>query len=46
VKQESTTYADLVANPGTYQPCPDEFCAIWMFVNNGAATEVQMQYLP
>ena len=46
IKTEDTTYADLVANPGSYQQCPAEFCAVWVYVNNGAATEVQMQYLP
>jgi hypothetical protein len=43
---QRTTYADLITNPGTYQRCPDEFCTVWIYVNGGAATEVQMQYLP
>jgi hypothetical protein len=46
IKVERTTYADLIVNSGTYQPCPDAFCAVWVYVNGGAATEVQMQYLP
>lgn len=43
---QKTTYQDLVANPGTLFECPGEFCAVWVYVNGGAATEVQMQYLP
>ena len=41
-----TTYGDLVANPGTYMKCPGEWCAVWVFVNGGAVSEVAMQYLP
>jgi hypothetical protein len=46
VTQEQTTFADLVAQPGTYLPCPGEICPVWIYVNGGAVTEVQMQYLP
>jgi hypothetical protein len=31
---------------GGYTPCPGEFCAVWLFVNEGVATELVEQYLP
>lgn len=46
VMDQRTSYADLIATPSTYQPCPAEFCTVWIYANGGAATEVQMQYLP
>lgn len=29
-----------------YQQCPSEYCAVWLFVNGGAVTELVEQYLP
>jgi hypothetical protein len=46
IATEFTDFADLVANPGTYMMCPGEFCPVWLYVNDGAVTEVAMQYLP
>jgi hypothetical protein len=46
IDNQKTTYADMVANPGTYQKCPGEFCPVWIAVNGGVVTEVSMQYLP
>jgi hypothetical protein len=43
---QNTTYADMVANPGTYNKCPGEGCPVWVAVNGGVATEVSMQYFP
>ena len=43
---QNTTYADMVANPGTYNQCPGDGCPVWVAVNGGVATEVSMQYLP
>jgi hypothetical protein len=43
---ERTTFADLRVNPGTYQTCPGEWCAVWLFVEDGRANELQPQYLP
>lgn len=46
IDNQNTSYADMVANPGTYIPCPGEGCMAWVAVNGGVATEVSMQYLP
>ena len=46
VEDQNTTYADMVANPGTYTPCPGDGCTVWVVIKGGAATEVNMQYLP
>jgi hypothetical protein len=46
IANENTTYADLVANSGTYNQCPGDGCPVWVAVNGGAVTEVSMQYLP
>jgi hypothetical protein len=46
IENQPTTYADLVAKPGTYMPCPGEGCPVWVAVNGGAVTEVSMQYTP
>jgi hypothetical protein len=43
---EPTTYADLIKNSGRYEPCPAEWCPVWLFINAGAATEVMQQYVP
>lgn len=43
---QSTTYADMVANPGSYNQCQGDGCPVWVAVNGGVATEVSMQYLP
>lgn len=46
VKNEWITYDEIVKNSGTYQKCPDALCGVWVYVNGGVATEVEMQYLP
>jgi hypothetical protein len=46
IDNQKTTYADMVANPGTYTPCPGNGCPVWVAVNGGVVTEVSMQYLP
>ncbi len=46
VTTQKITFGELVTNSGTYQKCPDELCGVWVYVNGGTATEVQMQYLP
>lgn len=46
IDNQKTTYADMVANPGTYVKCPGDDCSVWVAVNGGVATEVSMQYLP
>lgn len=32
--------------PPSYQQCPDDFCSVWLYVNDGTATELIEQYLP
>lgn len=32
--------------PGAFLECPGEFCAVWLYVNGGVATEIVEQYLP
>jgi len=39
-------YADLVRGPRIYQTCPGEWCLVWVYVNDGRATEVMQQYVP
>lgn len=46
IANQNTTYADLVANSGTYNQCPGDGCPVWVAVNGGVVTEVSMQYLP
>lgn len=46
IDNQATSYADMVANPGTYNQCPGDGCPVWVAVNGGVATEVSMQYLP
>jgi hypothetical protein len=46
IDNQTTTYADMVANSGTYNQCPGDGCPVWVAVNGGAVTEVSMQYLP
>jgi hypothetical protein len=46
IANQTTTYADLVANPGSYVICPGDGCPVWVAVNGGAVTEVSMQYFP
>jgi len=29
-----------------YQACPGDFCGVWLYVNDGVATELVEQYLP
>jgi hypothetical protein len=43
---ERTTYASLIVDSGRYQPCPAEWCPVWVFINAGAASEVMQQYIP
>jgi hypothetical protein len=31
---------------GSYQNCPGEYCAVWLYVNGGQATGIVEQYLP
>jgi hypothetical protein len=31
---------------GGWVPCPGEFCAVWLYVNNGVITSLVEQYLP
>jgi len=35
-----------VESDTSYQPCPGSFCAAWLYINGGQATEVIEQYLP
>jgi hypothetical protein len=30
----------------SYVPCPGDYCAVWLYVNSGAATGIVEQYLP
>jgi hypothetical protein len=46
IDNQTTSYADMVTNPGTYNQCPGDGCPVWVAVNGGIATEVSMQYLP
>jgi hypothetical protein len=46
MKEDGLTYAQMIANPGSYLSCPGEWCPVWVFVNGGVATEVTMQYVP
>lgn len=41
-----TDFVGLRANPGKYQLCPGEWCAFWLFVNDGQATSLRPQYIP
>lgn len=38
-------YSDWPVGLG-YNPCPGEFCGMWLFVNGGVVTEVVEQYFP
>ena len=33
-------------HPGSYVPCPGQYCAVWLYVNGGEATGIVEQYLP
>jgi hypothetical protein len=46
IDNQTTTFGDLVANPGTYTQCPGDGCTVWVFVNAGVVTEVAQQYFP
>ena len=48
VRPEKTTYIDMLSNQGGYMRCPSttQECTVWVYINNGVATEVQMQYFP
>ena len=45
---EPTSYSGLVTNPGPpgIAPCPGEWCAMWVFINDGRVTEAMQQYIP
>jgi hypothetical protein len=43
---ERTTYAELIKDSGRYEPCPAEWCPVWLFINAGSASEVMQQYVP
>ena len=37
-------FADWPEDPTFSQPCPGEFCGVWLFVNDGAVTEMLEQF--
>jgi hypothetical protein len=39
-------FADWPLASGAYNQCPGEFCLAWLYVNGGAVTEIQEQYVP
>jgi len=43
---EAIAYSDWPQDPAGYTPCPGESCSVWLYVNNGVATEILEQYLP
>jgi len=43
---DSIAYSDWPQDPMGYTPCPGEFCSVWLYVNQGAVTEILEQYLP
>jgi hypothetical protein len=43
---EAVTYSEWPQDPIGYTPCPGEFCSVWLYINNGVATELLEQYLP
>jgi hypothetical protein len=46
VELVETTYADFRLDAGEFQDCPGDFCLLWLYVNDGAVTEVVSQYVP
>ena len=33
-------------SPDSFQDCPGQYCAVWLYVNGGEATGIVEQYLP
>lgn len=39
-------FADWPIDPNLYVACPDTFCGVWLYVNDGTVTEIVEQYFP
>ena len=39
-------FADWPIDPNLYVACPDPFCGVWLYVNDGTVTEMVEQYFP
>jgi len=39
-------FADWPMDPTGYVACPSDWCGVWLFVNDGEATEILEQYFP
>jgi hypothetical protein len=39
-------FADWPIDPNLYVACPDPFCGVWLYVNDGSVTEMVEQYFP
>ena len=39
-------FADWPIDPNLYVACPDPFCGVWLYANDGTVTEIVEQYFP
>jgi len=42
----SVPFVDWPVDPSGYIACPDTFCGVWLYINDGAVTEIVEQYVP
>jgi hypothetical protein len=40
------TFAEWPIDPEMYTACPSDWCGVWVYINDGAVTEVMEQYFP